>query len=269
MSYHPGVCYWPVGFDYSPEGIAKIPVGTVRKFGNTGWDERFYWNEGDRVRAMQAQGKRVLGTFTVGDNSQWATMADADWQRKIGLYMENLSIRGVEVGNEIGAREVPAYLPKLRIASDIIRSHGGWVMLSSPFPGTEVRVWDALHAAGGFDFCDGVACHPYAKTPADSLSKVQTFRSRLRGYGGRAAKLGLHLTEFGWATAPSTAYYYVSEAVQAQYVAEAFRLFKANASALNLHNCWYYTFNDGYGPDYGVVRADGTHKPAYDALAAV
>src|SRR4051812_29189905 len=222
MSYHAGTCYWPVGFDYSPEGIAEVPVETIRKFGNTGWDERFYWVEGDRVRDFQSAGKRVLGTYTVGDNSQWATMSNEDWRRKVQLYADNLPIRGTEIGNEIGAVEVPAYLPKLRIASEIIRAAGGWVMLSSPFPGKEAKVWDAIQAANAFDLVDGVAIHPYAKTPADSLAKVQAFRSKLTSLGGRASRLGLHAMEFGWATAPATAYYYVTETVQAQYITQAF-----------------------------------------------
>lgn len=259
---------YPVGFDYSPKGIAQIPCETVRKFGGQWHDGRFGYMEGVRIKALQDAGKRVIGTYDITDHLTWSTMPDSEWQGYVERFVVDCrTLKVCEVGNEPGKSMIDGYLRKLKVASDVLRAAGVWVLMGAPYPGAEGAFWDAAATRGAFGWVDAVACHPYAKTPDDSLVKVQGFRAHLDALG---ANKRLHLTEFGWPTAnaprnPGL----VDEPTQATYVRQAFNNWRAYSEALKLNNCLLYTLNDGMpGPAYGVIRADGTRKPAYDALAA-
>jgi hypothetical protein len=268
MPFHPGVCYYPgqingEKFDYSEAAIRdQIRVGTVRKFGGTWWDRRWYWVEGDRVRYFIDAGKRVIGTWTVPEGKDWTELPNADWRSMTAQYAADLPTKGIEVGNEPGRLQATAYLNKLRIASIIFRDAGRKVYMGAPFPGHERDIWNAAADAGAFDWVDGVCIHPYAPSATETLNKVGRFRSLLNNeYGCRKP---LHLTEFGW-------YATAGESLQAAYITQAFQELQRNAERWNLGNVFYYILRDWPWGDKidtrGVIALDGRRRPAFDALA--
>lgn len=86
------------------------------------------------------------------------------------------------------------------------------------------------------------------------------------------------LTEFGWTTrnpAPGYEYgQYISEAQQAEYLTRAFEIARTEWPYIGVMFVWNLNFavvvdpNDEKGP-WGVLRADWSHRPAYDALKAM
>ena len=265
--YHAGVSYYPgeingVKFDYSEAAIRdKIRVGTVRKFGGIWWDRRWYSVEGERVEAFRSAGKRVIGTWTVGDNAQWSSLPNADWRSMTQQYARDLPTRGIEVGNEPGKFQADAYLEKLRIAADIFHNADRKVYMAAPYPGAERAVWEAAANAGAFNWVDGVCSHPYAASATGTISKVGHQRGVLRDLG---CDKPLHLTEFGW-------YSTNGENLQAAYITQAFQELARNADRWDIGNALYYILQDWTWGDKldtrGVIAANGRRKPAFDALA--
>jgi len=122
---------------------------------------------------------------------------------------------------------------------------------------------------------DALGIHPYPDyppqhAPEDTVGldralglKLSRLRAMLVYYGD--ADKGLWVTEYGWPV-----YMTVDEAAQASYCARA----AIEAVATGADRVMLYTLDDGPHPTafppedaFGVVRNDGTHKPAFDALA--
>jgi hypothetical protein len=86
----------------------------------------------------------------------------------------------------------------------------------------------------------------------------------------RASKVRIWITEIGWSTAPA-ATKAVTEAAQAQYVHETFRLLRTSWARLVDGVVWYAYQTPERDPtnreDYfGLVHADGSPKPAWNAF---
>jgi hypothetical protein len=279
VAYHPGATIYLPGFDWNRVG--EIPVGTVRKFGQTSQHpaegKSFGYTEGEKVKRLTDAGKRVIGTFTVPVNSQWTSMPDADWRGYVSRYIQDVPTRVVEVGNEPGKLVIDGYFRKLKIASELLRAAGRRVLMGAPYPGAEMAFLEAAERKGAWEWIGGVCCHPYGTTPAQCLMKVRAIRGRLDSYGMN--NLPIHLTEWGWATGPPgvTHSFIVSEQKQAEYVRQSFANWKQNAEALRLANCLYYSYNDwnAWGASKpsswyhccGAIRLDYSRKPSYAALA--
>ena len=86
------------------------------------------------------------------------------------------------------------------------------------------------------------------------------------------------ITEFGWSTAnqdPSYGYGVDnSEADQAEFLVDAIRLVREQYDYITHAFVWNLNFQSIVGPEdekfpFGVLRADGTPRPSYEALAAM
>ena len=126
------------------------------------------------------------------------------------------------------------------------------------------RWWTSASAA----FVDGIIVHPYGGTGDPTLS-AQGNRQRVsdvHAYTGEP----IYVTEIGWPTAlglPSTA-----DSLQWSETDQASNLTNFVSWARGtgyVPMVMYYNYHDqSYNELYGVIRNDGTRKPAYYALKA-
>jgi polysaccharide biosynthesis protein PslG len=147
-----------------------------------------------------------------------------------------------------------------------------------------IRPWftEVVRADPGvLRLADGLAVHPYPQPwfrgPNDRSSDPRwrferatapTATARVRG-----VRLPVWITEVGWSTEPS-ADGSVDEATQARFIREAV-LRVTGEWAGSVARMFLYTYGDN--PDeanplhrgYGLRRADGSPKPAWDALSAL
>ncbi|MCU0453759.1 MAG: T9SS type A sorting domain-containing protein [Bacteroidetes bacterium] len=121
-------------------------------------------------------------------------------------------------------------------------------------------------ALGAGDVCDAISFHQYpVNRPPEDWVPGEVARMRAVAPGRR-----FWITEAGQHT--STAYGGVSELVQAQWLVRAILLGRGVADLNRLS--WYDLQDDcadGANPEcrYGILRQDGSPKPAYQALATM
>jgi len=133
---------------------------------------------------------------------------------------------------------------------------------------------NAMYGAGAQGSFDAISAHPYTypvtpaqSNPADAWGQLQTMHQIMAAHGDGAKQIWI--TEFGAPTnGPNIAGDHVSEAVQAQTVTEAISIFHSYPWSGPLF--WYDYQDAGSGTwnsenFYGLVRADGSFKPAYYA----
>jgi hypothetical protein len=131
----------------------------------------------------------------------------------------------------------------------------------------------ALYADGAKGYFDAVAAHPYTYpySPADNLPDAwgqMTTMHQIMADNGDGAKR-IWVTEFGAPTnGPDQAADHVTEAQQAQILTDAIRIFKSYSWSGPF--MWYDYQDSGTSTwdsenFYGLVRADGSHKPSYTA----
>lgn len=134
----------------------------------------------------------------------------------------------------------------------------------------------AMYDAGARGSFDALSEHPYTypQTPAvsvaaDAWGQLTTIHDTMARNGD--SKKAVWATEFGAPTnGPSDNLPpHVTEAVQAQMAEEAIRIFRSYSWSGPF---FWYDYQDG-GTDtgsienfFGLVRADGSHKPSYDAF---
>jgi hypothetical protein len=128
-----------------------------------------------------------------------------------------------------------------------------------------------IYASGGGAYFDSVALHPYtrpvAPTASDHLTVVaQRMYDVMIAHGDDAKRIWA--TEYGYPTRGPGA---VEERELAHYVDAAIDLWYSNRFAGPLF--WYSARDTGTDPDdeeqhFGLLRHDGSTKPAYAALAA-
>ena len=128
-----------------------------------------------------------------------------------------------------------------------------------------------IYANGGKGYFDAVAAHPYdyPNSPADGLPDAWGQMSDMHNVmaqNGDGNKL-IWVTEFGSPTnGPNIQNDHVTEAQQAQILSDALRLWKTYSWAGPF---FYYDYQDsGTSVDqsenfFGLLRADGSQKPAY------
>ena len=137
-----------------------------------------------------------------------------------------------------------------------------------------------IYANGGGPYFDAVADHPYSfpQTPSEQtqgawgqMSETATSLRSIMIANGDANKK-IWITEFGAPTNGPDPYWYVSEAAQAAMVTNAMSLYKTYSWAGPFF--WYTLQDDGTSTStnenfFGLIRADGSLKPAYSTLQTV
>jgi polysaccharide biosynthesis protein PslG len=127
-------------------------------------------------------------------------------------------------------------------------------------------------------FFDAVAVHPYSPGRApDALHGGWGFTERLEAIRAKfvsrgAADKPLWVTEIGWSTCPSNPDC-VTEQQQAAYLQRMFDLLRTNYSDYVRAAFVYHRRDTGTNPTdaydwYGLERANGAGKPAYDVFRA-
>jgi putative glycosyl hydrolase len=127
------------------------------------------------------------------------------------------------------------------------------------------KEWWTSAAAG---FVDGIVVHPYGGT-GDRTSSALGNRQRVadaHAYTGKP----IYVTEVGWPTctscSPTSDSLQWSETDQATNLTNFIDWARGTGYVAGV---WYFNYHDfGTSDWYGVVRSDGSHKPAYDALKA-
>lgn len=129
-----------------------------------------------------------------------------------------------------------------------------------------------LYQNGAKGYFDAVAAHPYdyPNSPAAGLPDAwgqMTDMHNVMAQNGDGNKL-IWVTEFGSPTnGPNVLNDHVTEAQQAQILTDALRLWKTYTWAGPFY---YYDYQDSGTSTsqsenfFGLIRADGTHKPSYD-----
>jgi hypothetical protein len=126
------------------------------------------------------------------------------------------------------------------------------------------------------DHVDGFAIHPYS---TDILSSNKySFRSQMEAAQSALAENGaadkpIWITEIGWSTC-TTSTDCVTEQQQAALTRQVGELVATTYSG-SVRAMFVYGFGDNRQSDdsvqgrYGIIRYDGSHKPAFDALAGL
>ncbi len=133
---------------------------------------------------------------------------------------------------------------------------------------------DAMYAAGARGTFDTIAVHPYAADPAGVLEILRRARVQLDELGDPDRPLWA--TEFGWATGGPPVTITASEPAQAKLLGDTIASMQRASDVLHLRGFVAFRWKDmPLNPDQtdvwalhtGLLRADGSRKPAIDAFA--
>jgi hypothetical protein len=135
------------------------------------------------------------------------------------------------------------------------------------------RFLRGMYEAGAGGALDALAVHPYAPDVAGTLDGVRRARRVLRRLGRSDP---IWVTEFGWASGGPPSRFTTDEAGQAARVRAAVRALSERRSELGIVGIVYYDWRDKrpsaeqgdfFGLHTGLLRADGSPKPALGAFA--
>jgi hypothetical protein len=134
---------------------------------------------------------------------------------------------------------------------------------------------DAMYADGARGTFDTIAIHPYASSPAVVLGILQAVRQQLDRLGDPDRPIWA--TEFGWATGGPPVTVTTSETSQAKQLRDTIALMAQARDSLHLRGFIAYRWrdvgpndgqNDVWALHTGLLRQDGSAKPALDAFRA-
>jgi hypothetical protein len=227
----------------SPAAFARFAAAAGRRYGPGG----SFWSEHAGLPAMPIRSWQVWNEPNLPQF--WASGPDPAAYAKL-LRPAAAAIRQADPG----ARVVSAGLSFSR--------HG------IPFE----RFLRALYAAGAGDWIDVVAVHPYAPDATATVGLVERARRLLRELGRSEP---IWVTEFGWASGGPPSQFTVDEAGQASRTEATIRALERRRAELGLAGIVYYNWHDRppsadqpdfFGLNTGLVRDDGTAKPALEAF---
>ena len=131
-----------------------------------------------------------------------------------------------------------------------------------------------LYRAGGKRWFSTLAINSYAKNHRDLGALLRGVRRIMNGHGDWRARIWL--TELGWGDSGPRHRFVVGARGQAKLIARSFRYLRRSRGRLRLRGVVYYSWRDGhpYPPNYkdmwglhtGLLRVDGSPKPAYRAF---
>ena len=268
----------------------------VKGAGATWIRDEVYWSEIEKkkgvfefpppydryLKAAQARGIQVLLILDFGNglyagSEKSGPAADAE-REAFGRYCREvvkrygpLGVRHFEVWNEPNASMFWKPRPN---PSDYARLLGaaykackdadpGSIVLGCSTAGTDVDFISGVLAAGGGRFMDAISFHPY-RQPSPPEENLLADIARLKAL---APEKPLWITEIGYPSHTGAAG--VDEEIQADYLVRTFLLARTSPSIERMF--WYDLQNDGEDRsepefNFGIVRKDGTAKPAFAAL---
>ena len=149
------------------------------------------------------------------------------------------------------------------------------VLLGGLFPTPAVRgaismqrFLKGLYRAGAKSLFDGVAVHPYARTPGKALEVVDDARRTMRRHGD--GKTPVWITEVGWATSGQRTAVTVKPRVQARYLRQTFTMAARSRKRRHIAGVLWYSFKDTRRRVWiyrtGMFTAAGKPKPSWRAF---
>ncbi len=130
-----------------------------------------------------------------------------------------------------------------------------------------------MYEAGAGRAIDGFALHPYARDATGVLNAVRHTRALLDELGEDAP---IRVTELGWASSGPPSPFTVGEQGQASRIRTALAELTSRRRELGLEGVVYFDWQDAppyaggrdfFGLHTGLLRQDGTAKPALSAFA--
>jgi polysaccharide biosynthesis protein PslG len=130
-----------------------------------------------------------------------------------------------------------------------------------------------MYRAGAKGTFDTIGINPYAPTAKGLISKLKRIRSIMASFGDAGASM--RVTELGWSDVGPRSPFRVGKSGQAKRIAQAVAALKRNAARLKLLGFFYFAwrdtpayggFHDFWGLHTGLLRKNGTRKPAYAAF---
>jgi 5-hydroxyisourate hydrolase-like protein (transthyretin family) len=159
-----------------------------------------------------------------------------------------------------------AAYPKIKQADPTCRVIGGSISVVQD----NTLTWlSKMYDNGARTYMDVLSVHPYSNgsplPPAMTSGGKAFWRAQdartIMVQRGDTDKL-MWFTEIGWRTSGSGVV--VTEAVQAQYIKDALTYAKTNWSWLETFIL--YSWQDGGGYNFGLLRSDGSRKPSFYAV---
>jgi hypothetical protein len=136
------------------------------------------------------------------------------------------------------------------------------------------RLYRANGARAAFD---AVALHPYSMKPKEVLETCREVRKLMAKHHDRGTPLWI--TELGWTTSGArwaSSPFRASEAKQAQNLRRSIKLLIRARRGLRLEEILWHAWRDYDGPGndpwtfrMGLLRSDGTAKPAWNAFMGI
>jgi hypothetical protein len=204
------------------------------------------WNEPDAWTQAPGPGRYQGGTFMYPSNFAWLlARAYAALRTAAGDGVQVIS--GGLFGHDIGGS----------------RTTGAGYLRATYEAGRRLAGWEAMRERYGSYPLDGVGYHLYVDqggpASARTLSAyLDDVRRASAAYEGRAEAKAMHVTEFSW---PSDG---VGEALQAQNLETAYEAFRRAGDVARGY--WGAVYDIPGAPPYaGLVRGDGSPKPAFEA----
>jgi hypothetical protein len=213
------------------------------------------------------------GTFWA-EHPDVPRMPIRDWQ-----FWNEPNLRGFWTLGE----SAKSYARVLRVFSHAVRSgdRAAHVLLAGLFPnpndktviGTPLRRYlpTIYRQKGSKALFDGVAIHPYARTPHRVLAWVSRIRRIMLRF--KDPKTPIWLTEIGWSTGGDPSPLTVSPERQAAYLSRTFKLLAAKRVLYRIAGGVWFSWRDVSGRAWfnhtGLFTEDLVPKPAWYAFAGV
>jgi hypothetical protein len=219
------------------------------------------------------------------DPAAYATFAAA-----ASRHFSPLGVHSWEIWNEPNisyrfrpAANVGSYVAMLKAASVAIKQVDAkaTIVAASTAPSrtdksnyTPTDFLKGMYDHGAAGYFDAISSHPYTypilpskSSPYDAWGQLTVMHDLMAQHGDGTKQIWI--TEFGAPTnGPNKVGEYVTESEQAQFTKEAITLFRKHDWSGPF--IWYGFIDTGTNKQssedfYGIIRADGSHKPAYDA----
>ncbi len=248
------------------------------------------------VAAAQARGLRVLATlgctpgWLSGSDDLRVLPADVGQYERVARYLATRyagRIAAWEIWNEPDCVAGPcpqgdpaAYVPVLRAGhAGVKAADPDAVVVSGGVSGANADWIGRMYAAGAGGAFDALGIHPYqgpAAEPPEAppaehpyrITNVERVREVMVAHGD--GHKPVWFTEFGWTTGAGEGWSAgVDEATQADYLRRAITMVQQRYAYVT--HAFVFTIRDrddwtAYENDFGLLRLDGTAKPALTAF---